>query len=88
MDRMGDNMKKCKECELFKNGCGFSEVDKELNFDGDFDACSHFIQSKTIRDCLSCSNSFSEPCENGDILHCIAQNGIIVKESEYCDKWN
>ena len=36
------SMKKCKDCLLFMNGCGFSEVDKELNLNGDFVACGQF----------------------------------------------
>ena len=43
---------------------------------------------KCNRDCLSCTNSTSEPCDNGDILHCMEQNGKIVEENGYCDKWN
>ena len=43
---------------------------------------------KYNRDCLSCANSASEPCDNGDILHCMEQNGKIVEENGYCDKWN
>ncbi|MCM1200251.1 MAG: hypothetical protein NC548_31245 [Lachnospiraceae bacterium] len=39
-------MKKCKDCLYFKNGCGFSDVDKELNLDGDFEACGHFKRKK------------------------------------------
>lgn len=40
------------------------------------------------KDCLSCSNSFSEPGKDGDILHCIEQDGKVVKDDGYCDKWN
>lgn len=43
---------------------------------------------KCNKDCLSCANSTSEPCDNGDILHCMEQNGKIVEENGYCDKWN
>lgn len=43
---------------------------------------------KSNRDCLSCANSMSEPCKNGDILHCIEQGGKIVEDNGYCDKWN
>lgn len=81
-------MNKCKDCGLFKNGCGFSNVDEQLGLDGNFVACGQFVPSKVIRDCLSCSNSFSEPCDNGDILHCIEQDGKIVEENEFCDNWN
>ena len=44
-------MRKCKDCQLFKNG------------------------SDSVKNCLSCSNSFSEPSDNtdGDILHCMEQ---------------
>lgn len=45
-----------------------------------------------IKDCLSCSNSFSEENqkdkEYGDILHCTECNGAVVEEDGYCDKWN
>ena len=81
-------MNKCKDCKLFKNGCGFSNVDEQLGLDGNFVACGQFIPSKVIRDCLSCSNSFSEPRENGDILHCMEQNGKVVEENSYCNNWN
>lgn len=37
---------KCKDCSFFKNGCGFSKVDKRLNLDGDFEACGHFKLNK------------------------------------------
>lgn len=50
--------------------------------------CGQVKKSKTSKDCLSCSNSFSEPCENGDILHCMERDGIVVKENGCCDKWN
>ena len=81
-------MNKCKDCKLFKNGCGFSNVDEQLGLDGNFVACGQFIPSKVIRDCLSCSNSFSEPCENGDILHCMERDGEVVGETDWCAKWN
>lgn len=35
-------LKKCKDCLLFMNGCGFSDVDKKLNLNGDFVACGQF----------------------------------------------
>ena len=41
-----------------------------------------------IKDCLSCSNSFSEPCEDGDILHCMENDGEVVGETDWCAKWN
>lgn len=81
-------MKKCKDCGVFKNGCRFLDIGKELGLDGNFVACVQFIPSKVIRDCLSCSNSCSEPCDNGDILHCMEQDGKVVEESGYCDNWN
>lgn len=40
------------------------------------------------KDCLNCSNSFSEPADNGDILHCMENGGIVVSEDEYCELWN
>lgn len=47
-----------------------------------------FVKSKIVRDCLSCSNSFSESCEDGDILHCMEQDGKVVEENGCCNKWN
>ena len=41
-------------------------------------------EPKEMRDCLSCSNSFSEPNENGDILHCVIKNDMIVSEEYFC----
>lgn len=35
-------MNKCKECEYFKNGCGFSKVDTQLELNGDFVGCGQF----------------------------------------------
>lgn len=35
-------LRKCKDCALFMNGCGFSEVDKKLNLNGYFVACGQF----------------------------------------------
>lgn len=81
-------MNKCKDCELFKNGCGFSDADEKLGLNGNFVACGQFVRSKTVRDCLSCSNSFSESCEDGDILHCMEQDGKVVEENGCCNKWN
>ena len=40
------------------------------------------------RDCLSCSNSYSEECENGknDRLHCCVKDKY-VKEDEVCEEY-
>lgn len=46
------------------------------------------MQNKECEDCLSCSNSFSEPCENGDILHCMEHNERIVEPDDYCSDYN
>ena len=81
-------MNKCKDCEYFKNDCGFSNVDKQLGLNGDFIACGQFVKSKTPKDCLSCSHSFSEPCDDGDILHCMERDGEVVGETDWCAKWN
>lgn len=35
-------MNRCKECEYFKNDCGFSSVDAQLKLDGNFVACGQF----------------------------------------------
>ena len=64
-------MNKCKNCEYFKDDCGFASVDKQLNLDGNFAACGQLKKSSVIRDCLSYNNSFSEEGDSdGDILHC------------------
>lgn len=81
-------MRKCKDFELFKNGCGFSNVDEQLGLNGNFVACDQFVKANNSKDCLSCSNSFSEPCDDGDILHCMEQNGVVVEEDGYCVGWN
>lgn len=81
-------MNKCKNCELFKNGCGFSIVDEQLGLDGNFVACGQFVKANNPKDCLSCSNSFSGLCNDGDILHCMERDGVVVEEDGYCIKWN
>lgn len=81
-------VRKCKDCKLFKNGCGFSNIDEQLEFDGNFVACGHFVKANNLKDCLSCSNSFSEPCDDGDILHCMERDGVIIEEDGYCISWN
>ena len=43
-------MKKCKDCLLFKNGCGFSSVDEKLNLDGNFVACGQFKSKESVVD--------------------------------------
>lgn len=45
-------------------------------------------KDKYTKDCLSCSNSFSEPCEDGDILHCMENDGEVVGETDWCAMWN
>ena len=47
-------MRKCKDCKLFKNGCGFSNVDEQLGLNGDFVACGQFVKVNDSKDCLSC----------------------------------
>ena len=39
-------MNKCKDCQHFKNDCGFSNVDKQLGLDGNFVACGQFIEKE------------------------------------------
>ena len=52
-------------------------------------ACGQFEKSSVIRDCLSCSNSFSEEGNlNGDIIHCMEQNEKVVDDDFYCNNWN
>lgn len=43
-------MKKCKDCKLYKNGCGFSSVDEQLGLDGNFVACGQFVKKEDIED--------------------------------------
>ena len=46
---------------------------------------------KCPKDCLSCSNSFSEPAETEgqpDILHCMIKDGEIVDEDGCCEEYN
>lgn len=43
-------MSKCKDCKLFKNGCGFSNVDEQLELDGNFVACGQFVAKENIED--------------------------------------
>lgn len=40
------------------------------------------------KDCLTCSNSFSEPCENGDILRCMEHEGEVVQDTDCCEDYN
>ena len=51
----------------------------------DMDSKSHTNQHK---DCLSCANSFSEHCPDGDILRCVLHDGTIVGEDECCGEWD
>ena len=37
-------MNKCKDCQHFKNDCGFSNVDEQLGLNGDFVACGQFVK--------------------------------------------
>ena len=41
-----------------------------------------------IKDCLSCSNSFSEPGEENDVLYCMFHNEEVVDENGFCEEWN
>lgn len=43
-------MKKCKDCVRFKNGCDFSNVDTQLQLDGNFVACGQFEAFSTMKD--------------------------------------
>lgn len=40
-------MRKCKECKLFKNGCGFSQIDEKLDLNGNFVACGQFVENNS-----------------------------------------
>ena len=80
---------KCKYCKYFKNDCEFASVNKQLDPDGNFVAFGQFEKTSVIRDCLSCSNSFSEEGNlNGDIIHCMEQNEKVVDDDFYCNNWN
>ena len=49
------------------------------------------IMFECPKNCLSCSNSFSEPAENEnepDILHCMLRDGEIVSEDDYCEEYS
>lgn len=50
--------------------------------------CRNYSKCGIIRDCLSCPNSHSEEKEEGDLLHCMEQDGKVVKEDGFCSKWN
>ena len=39
-------MNKCKDCQHFKNDCGFSNVDEQLGLDGNFVVCGQFIEKE------------------------------------------
>ena len=55
-------MNKCKDCELFKNGCDFSNVDEQLGLDGNFVACGQFIEKESNQ------NSEHNPTVNKDLV--------------------
>lgn len=38
--------KQCIDCQSFKTDCGFANVDKKLNLNGNFEACSHFAAKR------------------------------------------
>lgn len=38
--------------------------------------------------CLTCSNSFSEETDSGDVLHCVEHDGKIVNEEGFCEDYN
>ena len=41
------------------------------------------------KNCLNCTNSFSEPSDNGnDILHCMVHGEEIVEEEYCCEDYN
>lgn len=40
------------------------------------------------KNCLSCSNSFSEERPDGDVLHCMCRNGVVVPDNGYCAEYN
>lgn len=44
MTERKQKVRKCKDCKLFKNGCGFSQTDEQLGLNGDFVACGQFIE--------------------------------------------
>jgi hypothetical protein len=82
--------------EEFNAGClKFNIPDEEYpdNINGEEVIDEESFLCRHIRipkDCLSCSNSFSESSEdgNGDILHCMIQDERTVKENDVCKEWN
>ena len=40
---------------------------------------------EVCNNCLICLNSFSEQCDNGDVLHCTLHDGEIVAENHCCE---
>lgn len=74
----------CKTCSNILN---FPECCEE-NLKGSLKAtivCRNYRECRVVRDCLSCSSSYSDGC---DILHCIKKDGRVVKENGYCEEWN
>ena len=49
-DRKETKMRKCKDCYLFKNKCGFSNVDEQVGLNGDFVACGQFVKVNDSKD--------------------------------------
>ena len=49
-------MNKCKDCQHFKNDCGFSNVDEQLGLNGNFAACGQFVKSKAQMDFETCQH--------------------------------
>jgi hypothetical protein len=83
------------------HNCFMEVTDDEESIDTDLHSATlsdvSYLISMIIEDgtegsknCLSCSNSFSEPSDNdeGDILHCMLNDGKIVEENSVCKEWN
>lgn len=80
-------MRKCIDCQLFKNGCGFSTVDEKLGLNGDFVACGQFVRKDSknewkyfiIVNDPSCYHYFVEDVEDDrGVLIC---NDVAVAKS-------
>lgn len=66
-------MNKCKDCQHFKNDCGFSNVDEQLGLNGNFAACGQFVKSKAQMDFETCQHR-----KETDVMG-------VKKRSLFCD---
>lgn len=67
-------MRKCRDCKLFKNGCGFSQTDEQLGLNGNFVSCGQFIEKS--------NNELSfETCQHRKEIDVMG----VKQRSIYCD---